>query len=336
MTRTLRFFWFPLTLWVVALAAVFAWGGFEPLVIAFILTILEVTLSFDNAVVNARVLERMSPAWQKRFITWGIPIAVFGTRFILPIIIVAIAVGLAPLAVGKLALFDPHAYGELLHGVHVQIAAFGGMFLLMVGLKYFFDESKEVHWIRVIERTLAKFGRIEAIEIGLALIVLLIISSLVPHHAEHVLFSGIIGILLFVIMQGIAHAFESAVGATTAASGFALFMYLELLDAAFSLDGVIGAFAITSALPVIVAGLGVGAFFVRSLTLYLVKEKTLDTLIYLEHGAHWAILGLAGAMLASIFASIPEIVTGLIGIVFIAAAYRSSLVARSIAKTKLD
>lgn len=328
MNRIIRFFWFPVSLWVVALAAVFVWGGTEALVIAGILTVLEVTLSFDNAVVNARVLERMTPAWQRRFITWGIPVAVFGTRFILPILIVAAAAGLAPLAVAHLALFDPHAYGEELHGVHDLIASFGGMFLLMVGLKYFFDEAKEVHWIRAVERRLARFGRIEAVEIGIALAALVVIAWLAPYEPSRILFAGAIGILLFIFMQGLARSFEGAVGKTAAAGGFALFMYLELLDAAFSLDGVIGAFAITSALPVIVAGLGVGAFFVRSLTVYMVKEKTLDALKYLEHGAHWAILGLAAAMLASIFTEVPELITGFIGITFVVAAYWSSVKVR--------
>lgn len=324
MQTILKFFGVSFSIWAIALVAVFMWGGWQALAIAIILTILEVTLSFDNAVVNARVLERMSPVWQRRFLTWGIIIAVFGTRFILPILIVAIAVALPPLEVAQLALFDPHTYGELLHGVHELIAAFGGMFLLMVALKYFFDSAKEVHWIAVIEKQLARFGRIEAIEIGFALFVLAVIAFLVPHHAEGVLFSGIIGILLFIIMQGISKSFASIAGKAAAASGFALFMYLEVLDAAFSLDGVIGAFAITTDLPVIVAGLGVGAFFVRSITIYFVREKTLDTLIYLEHGAHWAILGLAGAMLTSIFYPIPELITGLIGIVFVVAAYYSS------------
>lgn len=324
MSSTLRFFWFPITLWVLGLFAVFLWGGLPALAIAVILTILEVTLSFDNAVVNARVLARMTPKWQQRFITWGIPIAVFGTRFLLPIVIVAIAVGAAPVTIAKLAIFNPAEYGHLLHGVHEIIAAFGGMFLLMVGLKYFFDSGKEVHWIGAIERRLAKFGRIEAIEIGIALTALAVISSFVAEHAEQVLFAGIVGILLFIVMQGIASSFERAAGGAAATGSIALFAYLELLDAAFSLDGVIGAFAITSALPVIVVGLGVGAFFVRSLTIYMVRERTLDTLVYLEHGAHWAILGLSGAMLANIFIEIPEVVTGFIGIAFVTAAYWSS------------
>ena len=103
-----------------------------------------------------------------------------------------------------------------------------------------------------------------------------------------------------------------------------LFVYLNVLDAAFSLDGVVGAFAITSSLPIIIAGLGIGAIFVRAFTVALVRAKTLDTLIYLEHGAHWAIFGLALAMLTTIFVHVPEAVTGLIGLVFIVLAYISS------------
>ena len=329
--KALRFFAFPLILWIVSLVALFAWGGWAALGIAIVLTILEVTLSFDNAVVNARVLERMNETWQRRFMTWGILIAVFGTRFVLPILIVAIATTTGPYEVAKLALGEPEAYGELLHGVHELIASFGGMFLLMVALKYFFDSAKETHWIAVIERTLARFGKIEAIEIGIALTTLAVVAWLAKGHAEGILFSGIIGILLFVAMQGVSKSFERAakgVVAATGAGSFALFMYLEVLDSAFSLDGVIGAFAITTDLPIIAAGLGIGALFVRSLTIYMVRERTLDTLIYLEHGAHWAILGLAGAMLSSIFLPVPETVTGFIGIAFVIAAYWSSLRAR--------
>lgn len=326
MLNTIKSFWFSILITVLALTGVFLWGGIKALVLAFILMVLEVTLSFDNAVVNARVLTQMTPVWQQRFITWGIPVAVFGTRFLLPIFIVAIAVSLSPLEVAHIALFDPAHYGELLHGVHQIIAAFGGMFLLMVALKYFFDSGKDVHWIGSIERHLTQFGKIEAIEIGLALGTLITLALFAGNgHAEGILFGGSIGIVLFIFIQGLSKTFSGAVEKTAVAGGFALFMYLEVLDAAFSLDGVVGAFAVTTDLPIIVAGLGIGAFFVRSLTVYMVKEKTLDTLVYLEHGAHWAIFGLALCMFISIFREVPEIVTGGIGFVFVALAYYSSI-----------
>jgi len=324
MQQLIRTFLVPTLISFAVLIAIFVWGGWAAFWLAVLLTILEVTLSFDNAVINAKILKQMDEKWQRRFLTWGILVAVFGTRLVLPILIVAASVAMSPWAVAKLAAFNPEEYGHLLEGAHTAIAAFGGTFLLMVSLKYFFDDAKSVHWIRSIERHLARWGRIEAIEIGLALILLLVIAY-VAGNAGTILTAGIIGIALFIAMQGIANSFSFEAEKAVAAGSAALFLYLNVLDAAFSLDGVIGAFAITSSLPVIVAGLGIGAYYVRSLTIYFVRQKTLDTLMYLEHGAHWAILGLAGAMLVSLFYHVPEAITGLVGLVFVGLAAWSSL-----------
>lgn len=323
MSSAIRFFLVPTLISVVVLIAIFFWGGWPAFLLAVLLTVLEVTLSFDNAVVNARILTRMNEKWQRRFLTWGILVAVFGTRLVLPILIVAASVAMSPWAVAQLAAFDPETYGHLLEGAHKAIASFGGAFLLMVSLKYFFDEAKDVHWIGVIERHLARWGRIEAIEIGLALSILLVIAFLAG-DAGTILFSGLIGIVLFIAMQGIASSFSVEAGSVAVGSA-ALFAYLNVIDAAFSLDGVIGAFALTSSIPIIVAGLGIGAYYVRSLTIYLVRAKTLDTLVFLEHGAHWAIFGLAAAMLASVFVHVPEVITGLVGLVFVGFAAYSSV-----------
>ncbi|MCI0597528.1 DUF475 domain-containing protein [Candidatus Parcubacteria bacterium] len=325
MNDTFRPFFFPVTLSILLLVGVFWWGGWTAFLLALLLTVLEVTLSFDNAVVNARVLARMNEKWQQRFLTWGILFAVFFTRFVLPIFIVAISVGMGPWAVAQLAFFDAKHYGELLEGAHYAISSFGGAFLLMVSLKYFFDARKDIHWIHVIEHQLSRFGRIEAIEIGLALSLLAVLAFSLPLHAATILFSGVIGIIIFIAMQGVANSFTLSTGKAVAAGSAALFVYLNILDAAFSLDGVVGAFAITSQLPVIIVGLGIGAYFVRTLTVCLVRQKTLESLVYLEHGAHWAILGLAAAMFANLFYQVPEVITGLVGLVFVGAAYWSSL-----------
>lgn len=319
-----RIFIFPTLVAIVAFIAAFILGGWHTLFLVALLAVLETTLSFDNAVVNAKVLERMSEKWQKRFLTWGILIAVFGTRFILPILIVAAAAGLSPIAVAMLAFTDPAGYGEYLTHAHVAIAAFGSAFLMLVSLKYFFNDRKTVHWIELIERYLSRWGGIEAIEIALVLLILLASAYLVPHEAATLLFAGLIGVVLFIIIEGVAQTFEVEGSFGTAGSSLALFMYLNVLDSAFSLDGVVGAFAVTTSLPIIMAGLGIGALFVRTFTIALVRAKTLATLLYLEHGAHWAILGLALAMLTGIFIHVPETVTGLIGLVFIAFSYWSS------------
>jgi hypothetical protein len=315
---------FPTVVAIVAMVAAYVWGGVAALFTVALLAVLETTLSFDNAVVNAKVLQRMEPIWQKRFLTWGILVAVFGTRFVLPIFIVAVAAGLGPLVVLNLALFDPVQYGHYLESAHVAIAAFGGAFLLLVSLKYFFNDRKTVHWIEIIERYLSKWGGIEAIEVALTLVVLLVCAFLVPAKAATILAAGLIGVILFVVIEGIAQAFEMQAGANLAKSSIALFVYLNIIDAAFSLDGVVGAFAITSNLAMIIAGLGIGAFYVRSATVYLVRQRTLENLPYLEHGAHWAIFGLALALIGSIFVHVPEPFTGFIGLGFIALAYWSS------------
>jgi uncharacterized protein len=321
---TQHFFFFPVLLSVIAFGAVGYFSGLQAFFIVIVLSVLEVTLSFDNAVVNAKVLERMDPVWQHRFLTWGILLAVFGTRFVLPIMIVSVALLMSPLSVLHIAVSDPEAYGHLLESVHGAITAFGGVFLMMVSLKYFFNKAKSVHWIHVIESHLVKWGRIEAIEIALALVFLTILSFFTHFDTATVLVAGIIGLILFILMEGVTGAL-SIESVDVARSGGVLFVYLEVLDTAFSLDGVVGAFALSNNLLVIAVGLGIGAFFVRSLTLYLVERKTLTKLTYLEHGAHWAILGLAIAMLANLVVHVPEVVTGLIGLCFVLLAYRSSV-----------
>ncbi|MEI7557503.1 MAG: DUF475 domain-containing protein [bacterium] len=86
---------------------------------------LEISLSFDNAVVNATVLKKMDEKRQHRFLTWGIAIAVFGMRIFFPLIIVAIVGGINPIAALNLAIFDPNTYAAILTGSHITIAGFG-------------------------------------------------------------------------------------------------------------------------------------------------------------------------------------------------------------------
>ncbi len=324
MLQTLRahFFW-SILISVSAFSLVGYFSGLGALLLVIILSVLEITLSFDNAVVNAKILERMTSIWQRRFMTWGILLSVFGTRFILPIIIVSAAVWTSPWYITKLAFNDPSAYGNLLQSVHSSIVAFGGVFLLMVSLKYFFNKAKELHWIEQIEKHLVRWGRIEAIEVALALTLITSLSFFTEYSQSSVLIAGIIGLVLFIVMEGVAGSL-SIESTDIAGGGLTLFLYLNILDSAFSLDGVVGAFALTTNLIIIVTGLGIGAYFVRSLTLYFVKQKTLTTLIYLEHGAHWAILGLAIAMLANLVVHVPEVVTGLIGLCFVGLSYYSS------------
>jgi hypothetical protein len=299
-------------------------GTLDVIWIVLVLGVLEVSLSFDNAVVNATVLEDMEPVWRKRFLTWGMVIAVFGMRIVFPLVIVAVAAGLGPIETVRLAATNPIEYERIITGAHVGISGFGGAFLAMVGLKFFFDQDKEDHWIEIIEKRLSRFASVEALEIGLVLIALVGMSYLLPHEeGPTLILSGIFGLLAFILVEAINSLLEpendvthQAAGAVVR-SGLAGFLYLNMLDSAFSFDGVIGAFALSNNIFVIALGLGIGAMFVRSMTIMLVDRGTLAQYRYLEHGAFWAIIALAAIMLISARYQVPEAVTGLIGAVLI-------------------
>lgn len=312
----------------VALAAIFL-GGAQAAFIALVLGVLEVSLSFDNAVVNAKQLTTMDPVWKQRFLTWGMLIAVFGMRIVFPLLIVAVAAQVGPIEALVLAVNEPARYAEIITAAHISIAAFGGSFLMLVFLSFFFDHEKEVHWIHVLESKLAKLGKIEAIEVAVTLLVLFAVSKMLhPEEVTTFLTAGIMGVVAFVVADGLGALMEpeDAVGVNTVVkSGLAGFLYLELLDASFSFDGVIGAFALTNNIFLIAIGLGIGAMFVRSLTIMLVDKGTLSEFKYLEHGAFYAIGALATIMFVGTFHEVSELVTGLIGAAFICVALVSSI-----------
>jgi hypothetical protein len=347
----LKTFSFPLGATVVGLVLAGIIGGPKIALIVAILAVLEISLSFDNAVVNATILRRMNPYWQRLFLTVGILIAVFGMRLIFPVAVVSITAHLNPVDVFRLALDHPTQYADKLTAAHPAIAAFGGIFLLMIFLDYFFDGEREIHWLAPIERFLGKLGRLDVLSTVVALVLLLVVAEFATpsNKDQQVLTAGLAGLAVYLAVRGLGDFFEEqGVGEepdedeeitaeTHDASGkklavgrgaFFLFLYLELIDASFSFDGVVGAFAISQQIFVIAAGLGIGATYIRSLTVYLVRKGTLQEYIYLEHGAHWAIGALAVLLAVSIETDVPEVVTGLIGVAFIAAAYVSSLVAR--------
>ncbi len=322
--------------------AVAGWWGFKnggtaglltALSITAILGIMEVSLSFDNAVVNASVLKNWDDFWQKLFLGLGIIIAVFGMRLLFPLVIVAMAADLGLLEVWNLALQDPKAYSAHLTAHHAEVAAFGGMFLLLVFLNFLLDDEKEMHWLGNFEKKLGSLGKVSSIAVMIALGTLMASLTLVAEAQKMVvLMAGLWGILIYVGVDAISSFLEkeeedggSNVGDMVKRGGIGGFLYLEVLDASFSFDGVIGAFAITTDVVIIMLGLAIGAMFVRSMTVFLVKKGTLDEFVYLEHGAHYAIGILAFIMLASMKFHIPELFTGLIGVAFIAASLWSSL-----------
>jgi hypothetical protein len=339
------------------LVAAVLFGGWTAFGVVAILSVLEISLSFDNAVVNAGILKKMNAFWQKIFLTVGILIAVFGMRLVFPVVIVAISAKLGPIEAVDLALNEPNHYEELVTDAHPSIAAFGGMFLLMIFLDFIF-EDRDIKWLAWLERPLAKLGKVDMLSVCIALVVLLVTSMTFAKNAhlhaghadkaETVLLAGVAGLITYLVVGGLSSYFEdkleedeereheeeeeaertgkprSAV-ALAGKAAFFMFLYLEVLDASFSFDGVIGAFAITNDIVLMALGLGIGAMYVRSLTVYLVRQGTLDDYVYLEHGAHYAIGALAVILMVTIQYQIHEVITGLVGVVLIAWSFWSSV-----------
>ncbi|MBQ7288050.1 MAG: DUF475 domain-containing protein [Candidatus Gastranaerophilales bacterium] len=307
------------------------------LFVVLVLSVLEVSLSFDNAVVNAAKLEKMSPVWQKRFLTWGIWIAVFGMRFVFPILVVAIFAKLGFVDVVKLALNNPDEYAHHLHVSHPPIITFGATFLMMLFLTFFLNSKKEIHWIKPLEEKMAALGNVRGLNVVLTLLLLYTAQNFVQEEYKYqVVMAGIWGIVTYLLIDGISAALEAHAEKKQAIANcsprfnfanscFINFLYLELIDASFSLDGVLGAFALSRDILIITIGLSIGAMFVRSLTIMLVQKKTLQEYIYLEHGAHHAIGALALIMFISSFYEVSEVITGLVGLVFIVIAFICSI-----------
>ena len=296
--------------------------------ICTVLAVLEISLSFDNAIVNANKLKEMTPEWQHRFLTWGIIIAVFGMRIVFPLLIVVIAAKIGPWEAMVLAAARPDEYARIMHDAHLPIAAFGGTFLMMVGLSFFFDHEKDVHWVRWLEVKMQKYATIRGIEVAVVLSLVLIFSRfLEPAESEIFFKSAIWGLLTFLLVEVLGGLLDSSQEAlaTGAKGGLGAFLYLEVLDASFSFDGVIGAFALTQNLFIIAIGLGIGAMYVRSMTIMLVEKGTLAQYRYLEHGAFYAIIALSVIMFLQSFVHIPEVITGLGGAALIGVSLLSSI-----------
>ncbi len=337
----LQYFKISYLVTIIGLLAAYFWGeyripgsGLMALFIVCVLGILEVSLSFDNAVVNAMKLEKMSKEWQHRFLTWGIIIAVFGMRLLFPVLIVSIFANLPLWETAKITITDVDKYTHYLHLTHAPVLFFGASFLMMLFFHYFFNENKEIHWIKWLEDKMAKVGNIEGIETVLTLGAIYLTQSFLPEETRlPVVLSGLSGVMLYILIHGLSQWMEKHAPQTdlnnvkqTFKAGLISFLYLELIDASFSLDGVLGAFALSKDVIIITIGLAIGAMFVRSFTIMLVDKKTLKQYVYLEHGAHWAIGVLAAIMFISTLREVPEVVTGLAGLVLIAWAFISSII----------
>ncbi len=300
--------------------------------VALILIAIEIAFSFDNAILNARILSRLSRFWQNIFLTVGALVAVFGMRIVFPILIVALTAHTGWHQVLDLALHHPDAYATKLEEAHPAIASFGGAFLLVLALDFFTDNTRQVLWLTRLERKLSRLAWNWApplITLGATFVVAWLPFN---HYQRTTMISGMAGVAIYSLMHGITEFMGKLEGrrtktharAQTGLLAFISFLYLEVLDASFSFDGVIGAFVVTQDIILIAVGLGVGALWVRSLTIFMVRRGTLARYMYVEHGAHYTIGMLAILLFVSLFVDVPEVITGLAGMSIIAASVIAS------------
>lgn len=327
----LRYFGTSIALTVIAIVFALLQLGIGAALTTLVLIAIEIAFSFDNAIINAKVLSRLSHIWQRLFLTVGMVIAIVGMRFVFPIVIVMITAKLSWRMVLDDALHHPKQYGEHLAAAHASISAFGGAFLLVLALYFLFDDNRKELWLKRFEQTLQRVeGRVWVAPLIVAVLVI-IVSRFAGSESRSVLQAGLAGVAAYTSIKLITDGLGKLTGQEshssamyTGWSAFVAFMYLQVLDASFSFDGVLGAFAITEKIVLIALGLGVGAVWVRSLTVYMVRKGTLAQYIYLEHGGHYAILVLAVALLGSIFLEIPNAITGIIGLGVIGASFIAS------------
>ena len=315
----------------VSLILEFFYMGVLGIVQGTTLTILELALSFDNAVVNALILANMPPLWRRRFLTWGMLIAVFGVRLIFPKLIVFATTDLSFVESFSLAVNNPAEYEKIIMASHHIVMAFGGVFLLMIFLSFLFNENKEVHWIASIEKYASRWSSVGDLKILIAILTVATIGFYGPSEISidgvlkkidkaDIILPMIYGILLFLCIEflrgileddGTKHdsksmetereKIEHVANSKLAKGGLASFIYLELIDMSFSFDGVLGAFAVSQNIVIIMLGLGAGAFAVRNLTILMVDRGTVAEYKYLEHGAMWSVGLLAISMIVQIF-----------------------------------
>lgn len=332
MNRLLRHYWPELLITLTVWVAIGWQMGLAAFLLAVILSILEITLSADNAVVNSRVLVRMSRLWRLLFLTVGIFVAVFLVRFALPIFMVAIMTPLSSGEVLQLAISDAETYGKHLHSIAPAINAFGGMFLLLVALFFFMERDRAHLWIHPVELVLQRLAKIPYVKYIIAFMAFIPVFYITDPADRDTVFGALVaGALVYFVLHSITLTMarinkKNELKKQVGWAAFVSFMYLEVLDASFSLDGVVGAFALTNNIVIIMAGLGIGALWVRTMTLYMVKHQTLTTYRYLESGAHWAIACLAFIMFMKLaHIELPELVVGTVGLVFIGLSMVSSI-----------
>jgi len=271
----------------------------EILVVIFGLCLFEVISSIDNAIINAGVLKTLPEKFKKFFLFWGLLIAVFAVRGLLPFLIVWLAN--PALSLGEVLKFVFHPTIEI--GAYVEksqalLLLAGGVYLFFVFLGWIFLEEKKYAFLveKFIHRQSVWFYAVSS----------LFITAVVYFSIKHdpiLALSAVIGSTAFFITDGFKKNAEEKEKQLLSGnmSSWSKILYLEVLDATFSIDGVIGAFAFTMSIPLIFLGNGLGALVVREFTIKGIG--LISKFAYLKNGAMYSIGFLGGIMVLEAFGS---------------------------------
>ena len=268
------------------------------LVAAFItvlgLAVFETVSSFDNAVINAGILGTLSDRARRWFLSWGILVSVFIVRAALPLLLVLALnpqLGLA----GVLGSFDGSnaQVAETIHASAPPLLGAGGMFLLVLFLHWLLVEPKE--YAASAER---RFSVPRLFYPGCLLLVV-VYAALSGGPLSSAALGGAVGTILSLLaltFRQRAEERERKLLEGPTGADWNKLVFLEMIDASFSVDGVLGAFAFTLSVPLIILGTSVGAVVVRQLTVHGIQ--TVKKLRYLKNGAMYSLACLSAVMLA--------------------------------------
>ena len=294
------------------------------ILVACSLGVTETSMSMDNSIVNAPLVRDLTPFWKKNYLLFGMPVAVIGMRFCIPVVFVGLASGLGFYGALHLAFSDPTAYSEHLSNSKFLIVGFGSTFLALLGSDFFFDAEKETHWV-FLEKYFSKLGNIPGIKYMVSGVIALVggflVSTDIGMYVKYEL-AALIGIVSFIFIKAIGHFAEKL--NRPGIGGLVKFIQIEIIDASFSFDGVISAFAITSDIIQIAIGLGIGAVWVRTFTKMMSESKEFAELPYLGSGAFWNVTALIPLMIIGVRYDVPEWIPGLAAVLIIGKSYYDS------------
>jgi uncharacterized protein len=280
------------------------------------LCLFEVVSSIDNAVINAEVLGKMSEKARRWFLLWGLLIAVFLVRGLLPWAIVWASVpGLGPIEAFTASFSgDPSVQAAIELAAPILLAG-GGVFLVFLFFHWLFLEPKTfgLRGEQFFQRNGVWFYAV--VSILLAVIVWYSIKT-----DPWLAFGAVVGSTAFFISHGFKENAEKAERELTSGestmSDMSKILYLEIIDTTFSIDGVLGAFAFTLSVPLILLGNGIGAFVLRKITISNIEN--IKKYVYLKNGAMYSIFALGTIMIAHAFdVHVPELASPIITFIII-------------------